>query len=95
MTDVEAVQLLTAIYNGWERWNPHNDSLCSRQSDALKQAIIALRSQAEREKGCSGCIHRGEYENEIEYGYPCPCLLCSRRNLDNYRYKPKEGNECK
>lgn len=58
----------------------------SDKSDFINAAI---REKREMEKGCSGCVHRGEYENEIEYGYACPCLLCSRRNLDNY--KPKEG----
>ena len=54
-------------------------------------ALEALREKAERMKGCHGCEHRGNYEDEIEYGYACPCLLCSRRSLDNY--KPLKGGE--
>jgi hypothetical protein len=35
-------------------------------------------------QGCSGCIHFGKYENEVEYGVPSPCTLCKRRCHDNY-----------
>lgn len=56
---------------------------CHQETMVL--AVAALREKAEREKGCHGCKHRGNYEDEIEYGYACPCLLCSRRSLDNYK----------
>ena len=38
---------------------------------------------------CEGCESHGEYENEVEYGYPSPCTDCARRSIDNYRYKPE------
>lgn len=43
------------------------------------------RLQAERNKGCVGCAEQGKWNNEIEYGYSCPCLRCSRRCSDNYK----------
>lgn len=55
MTDFESIQILSDIYDGWERWNPHNDSLCSKQSEALGKAISALREKTERSKGCEYC----------------------------------------
>lgn len=33
---------------------------------------------------CKGCKHDGQFENEFEYGYPCPCIRCKRRAIDNY-----------
>ena len=54
-----------------------------------QDALSALREQAERDKGCDGCAESGKWENEFEYGYPCPCLPCSRRCSDGY--KPKEA----
>ena len=41
---------------------------------------------------CDGCVNKGQYENELEYGYPSPCTRCKRRNTDNYR-RPPEGSE--
>ncbi len=38
---------------------------------------------------CEGCVHVGKWENEYEYGYPCPCYPCARRSPDNYC--PEEG----
>lgn len=33
---------------------------------------------------CDGCVHKNNWENEVEYGYPSPCTACSRRCIDNY-----------
>jgi hypothetical protein len=33
---------------------------------------------------CTGCKHKGKFENEIEYGYNSPCTTCKRRVADNY-----------
>lgn len=33
---------------------------------------------------CEGCKHLGKWENEVEYGYPSPCICCKRRVRDNY-----------
>ena len=57
--------------------------------ESVELALSALREQAEREKGCDGCAESGKWESEFEYGYPCPCLPCSRRCSDGY--KPKEA----
>lgn len=38
----------------------------------------------EQKRSCDGCKHLGMWENEIEYGYPYPCLRCVRRAGDNY-----------
>ena len=78
MTDLESVQILSDIYDGWERWNPHNDSLCSKQSEALGEAIIALCEKAEREnpqplteyqfeKICES-VHNGWWEEKKTQG---------------------------
>lgn len=40
---------------------------------------------------CNGCIHHGAYENELEYGYDCPCLRCQRRCHDNYQPTQREA----
>ena len=37
---------------------------------------------------CTGCIHNGQWEDELELGVPCPCTYCSRRyKIDNYEAK--------
>ena len=33
---------------------------------------------------CEGCKHCGQFEEEYEYGYPCPCIRCKRRARDHY-----------
>lgn len=49
------------------------------------------RAQPENEPlTCEGCVDKGQYENEVEYGYPSPCTRCKRRSPDNYRRKPEE-----
>jgi hypothetical protein len=35
---------------------------------------------------CKGCKNDGQFEDEFEYGYPCPCIRCKRRARDNYEY---------
>ena len=45
----------------------------------------AMRERAEAKRTCEGCVERGKWENEIEYGYSCPCLACARRASDNWR----------
>lgn len=51
--------------------------------EELVWAIEALPS-AQLKLSCDGCKHLGMFENEIEYGYSCPCLRCIRRVDDNY-----------
>lgn len=50
MTREEAIKRLEDTFEGWERWNPHNDSPASKLSEALDMAISALREQEERAK---------------------------------------------
>jgi hypothetical protein len=45
---------------------------------------------SEQKEPCKGCQHDGEYENEVEYGYPSPCTQCKRRCSDNYLNQPVE-----
>ena len=52
-----------------------------RATAVNRMAIEALEKQG---KNCDGCIHRGKYENEIDYGYPSPCTMCKRRLSDHY-----------
>lgn len=34
---------------------------------------------------CTGCIHNGQWEEELELGISCPCTYCSRKyKIDNY-----------
>lgn len=58
--------------------------------EELTTSIIALKEQAERSKGCKGCTEQGKWDSELEYGYPCPCLMCCRNCSDNYKLT-KEG----
>lgn len=55
MTREEAIERLEDTFEGWERWNPHNDSPASKLSEALGMAISALREQEERSKACPYC----------------------------------------
>ena len=52
----------------------------------------ARRAQPENEPlTCERCVDKGQYENEVEYGYPSPCTRCKRRSPDNYRRKPERS----
>lgn len=56
------------------------------------ERIGKLNTQPENEPlTCEGCVDKGQYENEVEYGYPSPCTRCKRRSLDNYRHKPERS----
>lgn len=48
----------------------------------ISASRIAVRTA--RTETCEGCKHRGQWENELEYGASCPCLVCKRRVSDNY-----------
>lgn len=97
MTNEEAINALTMCQElmlfdpltgeTHELWQENKDN--QDLYNACGVAITALREQAERNKGCDGCAESGKWESEFEYGYPCPCLPCSRRCSDGY--KPKEA----
>ena len=36
---------------------------------------------------CAGCKQQGAWDDELEYGYNCPCFNCKRNCVD--RYEPK------
>ena len=69
----------------------------------LNRAIRALLEEhvaATAPKTCNGCVENGLWEDELEYGYDCPCIYCTRiaglrsrmRNFhDNYRRSPEPG----
>jgi hypothetical protein len=61
--------------------------------DGYAEAASAWNRRAQPENKpltCEGCESQGEYENEVEYGYPSPCTDCARRSIDNYHLKPEE-----
>lgn len=49
------------------------------EAERIKEIILS-----EQKEPCKGCQHDGEYENEVEYGYPSPCAQCKRRCSDNH-----------
>ena len=54
-------------------------------------AVLRRAQPANEPLTCEGCKNDGEYENEIEYGYPSPCTRCKRRVSDNYRRPPERS----
>jgi hypothetical protein len=67
-------------------------TLCVEVNDLNNVKRVIVESKKERlckqfygdELSCKGCKHRGQFENEYEYGYPCPYIRCKRRAIDNY-----------
>lgn len=58
---------------------------------AMEQIVYNCRSALENKPlTCDGCVHKGCWENEVEYGYPSPCTTCTRRTVDNYAHKPEQ-----
>ena len=53
------------------------------EAERIKELILS-----EQKEPCKGCVHDGNYENELEYGYPSPCTKCKRRCIDNYLNQP-------
>ena len=76
------------------RWFAEHDSIqCDKcglvailpQHGCGNEHITAWNTRPEpRVLSCEGCKHKGQYENEIEYGYPSPCAGCKRRAQDRY-----------
>jgi hypothetical protein len=50
----------------------------------VRDKLKVLPSVQPEQKTCEGCKHSGQWENELEYGASCPCLVCKRRASDNY-----------
>ena len=46
--------------------------------------IEYLPSAQPERKTCEGCKHRGKWDNELVYGYSCPCIRCKRIMTDHY-----------
>ena len=57
-----------------KHWDGHTEKDVTR--------LLSLPSA--QPDSCKGCKHLDKWENEIEYGYPCPCLRCKRRAEDHY-----------
>ena len=81
--------------------NAHRHAFYHTLDAALKQATndteYLLEQLAERDaeierlreaQRCGGCLNYGQYENEMEYGYPSPCTRCVRRAPDNFMELP-------
>lgn len=47
-----------------------------------------------KKDNCERCKHKGQYEKEIELGYPSPCTLCKRRATDNFEPEEIKNGEC-
>lgn len=66
----------------------HLDSACEdiwERDRTIDNAIDAMRGlPAAQPESCEGCKHKGNWENEVEYGYTSPCTCCKRRVEDNY-----------
>lgn len=68
---------------------------CARLERSLSTVLDRAHDLEEENKAlrtCEGCKHEGQYENEIEYGYPSPCTQCKRRCPDNYE-EAKDATE--
>lgn len=68
-----------------------NDLLGDDSATEIRVGIRMVRAYMKKmsavkpeQKTCEGCKHRGQWENELEYGASCPCLVCKRRASDNY-----------
>lgn len=61
------------------RW--FKDMLASEKNEPIGNT----EQLTEQKEPCEGCKHNGNYENEVEYGYPSPCTKCKRRCVDNYQ----------
>ena len=65
-------------------WMKHR-IFVQNMNDIDRQTILNLPS-AESDS-CYGCKYLGQWENEVEYGYPSPCTRCKRRASDNYELR--------
>lgn len=94
MLDVADMKNMGPIYAD----DPPRSGLCRiPEEDAaiLRQYIADRRAQPANEPlTCDGCVNKGQYENEVEYGYPSPCTRCKRRSTDNYRHPPERSELC-
>lgn len=66
----------------------HKDGKCHSIENCkykVEQPVITIGDISEQKEPCKGCKHYGNYENEVEYGYPSPCTKCKRRCVDNYQ----------
>ena len=83
------------IKDGRERdvWNNGYDKGMKKGLQIAKRIILSEQKEpignseqlTERKEPCEGCKHNGNYENELEYGYPSPRTKCKRRCNDNYQ----------
>lgn len=92
MSEIERSAIERAIFNinYFERDMDKTTRVEKDLFDALEIGLTLMRAELEREKNqltCDGCKQQGEWDNELEYGYNCPCCHCKRNSVD--RYEPK------
>lgn len=62
-----------------------DDGTCSKADRDMRELLDDLENlPSAQPDSCKGCKHMGLWENEVEYGYPSPCIGCKRRASDNY-----------
>ena len=64
-------------------WTESDYELGQKNQWSSDELAILTVPSAQTET-CDGCKHKGEWENEVEYGYNSPCTICKRRVNDNY-----------
>lgn len=67
-----------------ERLQANGYSNAALVSELNRTIGYLMRLPSAQSETCEGCKHLGEWENEVEYGYPSPCTRCKRRVEDHY-----------
>ena len=79
--DAEIERLEKSQLPRWVHPELHDETKAAINEAYLIRKIIL----SEQKEPCEGCKHNGNYENELEYGYPSPRTKCKRRCNDNYQ----------
>lgn len=82
------IELLTDLSENYttegREYHPHIDFVINTVRALAKEQSLS----------CNGCVHQGNWEDTLEYGYPCPCNGCRRKyHPDNYKRMEIETNE--
>jgi hypothetical protein len=88
--DAEIVRLEKErdLFPRWINPEKHDEADAAvKEAYRIRKIIIS-----EQKEPCKGCKHYGNYENEVEYGYPSPCTKCKRRCVDNYQPDATDNN---
>ena len=81
-TETHACDLISrqAVIDLWEKYHPYI-AIKACEYDAKLRRLLSVQPE---QKTCEGCKHSGQWEDELEYGASCSCLVCKRRASDNY-----------